>query len=87
MPKDLPKHARAVVVGGGIVGYSVAYHLTELTSAGYGYTVGESIAYSYLPLEHAEVGSPVEIEYFGTRHGATIAQEPLFDPENARLKS
>ena len=30
MSKDLPKHARAVVIGGGIVGYSVAYHLTLL---------------------------------------------------------
>ena len=30
MPKDLPKQARAVIVGGGIVGYSVAYHLTQL---------------------------------------------------------
>ena len=30
MPTDLPKRARAVIVGGGIVGYSVAYHLTQL---------------------------------------------------------
>jgi glycine/D-amino acid oxidase-like deaminating enzyme len=27
---DLPTHARAVVIGGGIVGCSVAYHLTKL---------------------------------------------------------
>jgi len=26
----LPKHARAVVIGGGVVGSSVAYHLTKL---------------------------------------------------------
>ena len=30
MAKSLPKHARAVIVGGGIVGCSVAYHLTKL---------------------------------------------------------
>jgi len=30
MPNDLPKRARAVIIGGGIVGYSVAYHLTQL---------------------------------------------------------
>ena len=27
---DLPKHARAVVVGGGIAGCSTAYHLAKL---------------------------------------------------------
>jgi 4-methylaminobutanoate oxidase (formaldehyde-forming) len=26
----MPKHARAVIVGGGVVGCSVAYHLTKL---------------------------------------------------------
>jgi 4-methylaminobutanoate oxidase (formaldehyde-forming) len=30
MPGSLPSHARVVVVGGGIVGCSVAYHLTKL---------------------------------------------------------
>ena len=30
MEKDLPTQARAVVIGGGIVGCSVAYHLTKL---------------------------------------------------------
>lgn len=28
--RDLPKYARVVIVGGGIVGCSVAYHLTKL---------------------------------------------------------
>ena len=27
---DLPKHARVVIVGGGVVGCSIAYHLTQL---------------------------------------------------------
>jgi glycine cleavage system aminomethyltransferase T/glycine/D-amino acid oxidase-like deaminating enzyme len=30
MPIDLPKRARAVIVGGGVIGCSVAYHLTKL---------------------------------------------------------
>src|SRR6202790_5617671 len=30
MALDLPKHARAVIVGGGVIGCSVAYHLTKM---------------------------------------------------------
>jgi len=30
MPQTLPKHAQVVIVGGGIIGCSVAYHLTKL---------------------------------------------------------
>src|SRR5882724_7135167 len=30
MPETLPSHARVVIVGGGIIGCSVAYHLTKL---------------------------------------------------------
>jgi 4-methylaminobutanoate oxidase (formaldehyde-forming) len=30
MAHDLPTHGRAIIIGGGIVGCSVAYHLTKL---------------------------------------------------------
>ena len=30
MAEQLPQHARAVIIGGGVVGCSVAYHLTKL---------------------------------------------------------
>lgn len=30
MTQDLPTQARVVIIGGGIVGCSVAYHLTKL---------------------------------------------------------
>ena len=27
---NIPKHARVIIVGGGVIGCSVAYHLTKL---------------------------------------------------------
>jgi glycine cleavage system T protein len=60
--------------------------LGYVTSANYGYTVGQSIVYGYLPTEYARPGTPVQVYFFGTRHGATVAKEPLFDPEGSRLK-
>ena len=36
----------------------------RVTSGGYGYTVGASIAYAYLPAEH-DVGTEVAVEIFG----------------------
>ena len=58
-----------------------------VTSANFGYTVGKSIAYGYLPVERAEVGGRLEIEYFGRRYPATVSEEPLYDPAMSRLRS
>ncbi|MGI8650345.1 MAG: GcvT family protein [Rubrobacter sp.] len=57
-----------------------------VTSAGYGYSVERSIAYAWGPPELAEEGTKVEIEYFGVRHGASVASEPLFDPAMKRMR-
>jgi dimethylglycine oxidase len=56
-----------------------------VTSAAFGHTVGRPIAYAWLPAA-ATVGTRVEIEYFGTRIAATVAAEPLVDPEMTRLR-
>ncbi len=61
--------------------------LGYVTSANYGYTVGRSIAYGYLPVADAAEGTAVEIQFFGRRYAATVTREPLYDPENARLTS
>ena len=57
-----------------------------VTSAAYGYSVGKSIAYAWLPPEFSEEGKRVEIQYFGERHGATVAEEPLLDPAMKRMR-
>ncbi|HSK51786.1 MAG TPA: FAD-dependent oxidoreductase [Clostridia bacterium] len=58
-----------------------------VTSAAYGFSVGRSIAYAWLPAGAASPGRQVEIEYFGERLRAVVAAEPLFDPEMARLRA
>ena len=58
-----------------------------VTSAAYGYTVGRSIAYAWLPAELSVPGQQLEVGYFDRRFPATVAPEPLFDPEMVRLRS
>ncbi|MGB3683090.1 MAG: glycine cleavage T C-terminal barrel domain-containing protein, partial [Rubrobacteraceae bacterium] len=57
-----------------------------VTSAAYGYSIGQSIAYAWVPPELAEEGMKLEIEYFAERHAATVSGEPLFDPEMKRMR-
>lgn len=61
--------------------------VSYVTSATFGYSVGRGIVYGYLPAELAVTGTPVEVEYFGERYPATVADEPLFDPEGERLRA
>jgi glycine cleavage system aminomethyltransferase T len=56
-----------------------------VTSAAYGYTISRPIAYAWLPAA-ADVGTKVEIEYFGRRVAATVTAEPLFDPAMVRIR-
>ena len=57
----------------------------RVTSGGYGYTVGHSIAYAYVPAACAP-GTAVEVEIFGTWVAGRVAEEPLFDPESKRVR-
>ena len=58
-----------------------------VTSANYGYSIGRGIAYGYLPAALAAEGTPVDVEYFGTRHPARVSAEPLWDPKGERLRA
>jgi glycine cleavage system aminomethyltransferase T len=61
--------------------------VSYVTSATYGYSVGRAIAYGYLPSDLATEGTPVEVEYFGSRLAASVTNEPLWDPKGERLKA
>ncbi|WP_433869192.1 GcvT family protein [Saccharopolyspora sp. CA-218241] len=56
-----------------------------ITSAAFSHTLGTPIAYAWLPAT-AEPGTPVEIQYFDRRVRATVAAEPLVDPDMHRIR-
>jgi heterotetrameric sarcosine oxidase gamma subunit len=59
----------------------------QVSSANTGYSLGRHIAYAYLPAKYTTPGQKLHIEYFGERLPATVAAEPLFDPDGARVKA
>jgi glycine cleavage system aminomethyltransferase T/glycine/D-amino acid oxidase-like deaminating enzyme len=59
----------------------------RVTSGGYGFAVGQSIAYAYLPPDRAAIRTRGEVEVFGDWIGFEVAREPLYDPDGARIRS
>jgi glycine cleavage system T protein len=78
-PRSVALGSEPVRIDGDVVG--------RVTSGGFGYTVGRSIAYAYVPSASAEVGRPVEVEIFGEWIAGEVAAEPLYDPEGERVRS
>ncbi len=76
-PRSVALGSEPVRIAGAIAG--------RVTSGGYGYTVGRSIAYAYVPAS-AQTGTAVEVEIFGTWVPGRISDEPLFDPKGARVR-
>lgn len=58
-----------------------------VTSAGFGFSVGKSIAYTYLPVDVAQIGMEVDVELLGEPIPARVAAEPLWDPRGDRIKA
>jgi 4-methylaminobutanoate oxidase (formaldehyde-forming) len=58
----------------------------RVTSGGFGYAIGASIAYAYVPAELAEPGRRMAIDIFGEWIDAEIRPEPLYDPRGERLR-
>ena len=61
--------------------------LGYVTSANYGHSIGRGIVYGYLPIDYTGVGTHVDILYFGERLPATVAREPLYDPQSTKMKA
>jgi glycine cleavage system aminomethyltransferase T len=61
-----------------------------VTSAGSGPSVGRHLLMAYLPAAEAVEGNALLVEYMGEQYPVTVARAsatPLFDPENARIRS
>ena len=69
---------------------SIVYRRDEVvglvTSGGYGYRLQQSIALAYVRTDLAIAGTELEVEILGTRRRAVVASEPLYDPQNLRLR-
>jgi 4-methylaminobutanoate oxidase (formaldehyde-forming) len=59
----------------------------RVTSGGYGYTVGASIAYGYVPAAHAAAGTPLAVEVFGEVIAARVARDPRYDPKGEKIRA
>ena len=70
---------------------SVVYRGQEVvglvTSGGYGYRLRRSIALAYLRADLAVPGVALEVEILGERRAAVVGREPLYDPQNQRLRA
>ena len=74
---DIMLSGRPVTADGEARGY--------VQAGDYGYSIGESVAYTYLPDEYAEAGTPVQIRCEGETYDATVRDEPLFDAEREKI--
>ncbi|MEL7089526.1 MAG: glycine cleavage T C-terminal barrel domain-containing protein, partial [Planctomycetota bacterium] len=60
----------------------------ETTSGAWGYRVGKSIALGMVRADLSAPGTQLEIEIFGERVPAEVQpDQPLWDPDNIRLRS
>ncbi|NJO07237.1 MAG: FAD-dependent oxidoreductase, partial [Chloroflexaceae bacterium] len=57
-----------------------------VTSANYSYSMQQCIAYAYLPVEYATVGTQLALEYFNMRYTVTVIKEPIYDPIDSNMR-
>jgi 4-methylaminobutanoate oxidase (formaldehyde-forming) len=68
-----------VRIGGAVVG--------RVTSGGFGYTVGKSIAFGYLPVDCAAIGTEVAVDIFGQWVPGRVEADQLHDPRGLSIRA
>jgi glycine cleavage system aminomethyltransferase T len=74
----MPVGKEAILDGDKVIGL--------VTTGGFGHTLKKPIAYGYLPIQYAKQGTRLQIEVAAKRYEATVEKEPLYDPENQKVK-
>ncbi|WP_227378227.1 GcvT family protein [Haladaptatus halobius] len=74
---DIMLSGRPVLKDGESIGY--------VQAGDYGYSIDESIVYTYVPSEYAKAGTSVRIQCEGRLYDATVRDEPLFDPGRGKI--
>ncbi len=60
-----------------------------VTTAGMGPSIGKFLLLAYLPPAHAVEGNKLQVYYMDETYPVTVARvgsQPLFDPNNKRMK-
>jgi len=78
---------RAIALGSEPVRAADGAIVGRVTSGGYGYAVGASIALAYVPLAYTAVGTALAVDIFGDWVDAEVRAEPLYDPAGERVRA
>ena len=78
---------RAIALGSEPVRTAAGEIVGRVTSGGFGYAVGASIALAYVPVAYAAPGTPVAVDIFGEWVPAEVRAEPLYDPKGERVRA
>lgn len=78
-PKTVVLGGEPVRVGADVVG--------RVTSGGFGYTVGRSIAFAYLPVDRSMIGTEVAVDLFGEWVTGRVAADQLHDPLGRNIRA
>jgi 4-methylaminobutanoate oxidase (formaldehyde-forming) len=74
----MPVGKEAILDGDKVIGI--------VTSGGFGHTIKKPIAYGYLPTDYAKPETRLQVEVAAKKCDATVEKEPLYDPENKKVK-
>ena len=59
----------------------------QISSGGYGFTVGKSLAFAYVKPEAATANGGLEVMIMGEKRPARVLAEPPYDPQNERPRA
>jgi len=72
-------YGSTIMDGDKVIGYT--------TSGGFGYRINKSVALGYVNSDKSAPGTAVSVRILGNTVKATVVAEPLFDPENEKLRA